>query len=382
MGAAIKHTNYDVINVPAPNGEWNQDDWIIRPIDGFGDQNLIRMLLATERPDALFLFTDPRFFGHIFNAEDEIHQVCPIVYWKVWDNDPFPFYNEHVFEAVDLFNCHSYKTYEMLKEHYPDKTNFIPHAIPTNIFFPMAEEKIEECKVGLLGEERKDHFIAFWANRNARRKMPGDVLASWKLFIDKLEKEEGHKKATLVMHTDPVDPEGPNLYEISNYFKLKDNVVFSTERVDFGKMNILHNIADAYFTISSNEGFGLGTLEAMMCAKPIIALKTGGLTRQVVDHRDGSENGIALEPEVRNLVGSQHVPYIYEDHISNETVANALWKMYKWGPEKRESVGKKALEYARSEFSLAETAKKWDETLWDTMKNWRYKRQRWTQMTL
>ena len=37
-------------------------------------------------------------------------------------------------------------------------------------------------------------------------------------------------------------------------------------------MNILHNIVDCYINISYAEGFGLGTLEAMQCGKPIIAL--------------------------------------------------------------------------------------------------------------
>lgn len=380
LGAAIKHGDYNIVNVPPnpedPNG-WNMGDWLIRPIDGFGDKNLMRLLLATEKPDAVFLFTDPRFFMQYFEIEDEIHQVCPITWWCVWDNDPYPSYNKPIYDSIDLMNCHSHKTYSMYVEHYPETTNFIPHAVPKEIFFPLKEEDITSAKIKVLGEDKKDDFVAIWINRNAKRKMPGDVIESWAIFVDNLEKEYGHRNATLLMHTDPMDQEGPNLFKIVEHFNLQRNVTFSTDRIGFPQMNVLHNIADTYFTISCNEGFGLGTLESMMTGTPIIALKTGGMIRQVIDHRDGSENGIALEPEVRNLVGSQLVPYIYEDHISNHTAAKALMQMYEYGNDKRKELGEKARQYAYHEFDLGNTVKNWDKTLWNCIETWKDRRKMW-----
>ncbi|HCT53552.1 MAG TPA: hypothetical protein DF712_13950, partial [Balneola sp.] len=114
------------------------------------------------------------------------------------------------------------------------------------------------------------------------------------------------------MHTEPLDSEGPNLFKVSEMLGIQDNVFFSRERVEFDQMNILYNISDFCINTSYAEGFGLSTLESMMAGTPIIAPKTGGLTRQVVDHRDGSENGVALDIDVKTLVGSQQVPYIYE----------------------------------------------------------------------
>lgn len=370
LGAAIKHNDYRTVKV--------NDDWIIRPIDGFGDKNMLRFLMATEKPDAIVLFTDPRFFMHVFEVEDEIHQMCPIAYYHVWDNDPWPDFNKAIYESVDLCNCHSYKTYSMVVDNYPRITNFVPHAVPEEIFHPIPEDVARKTKIEILGENKADDFVGFWVNRNARRKMPGDVIASWAKFVDKLESAYGHRDATLLMHTNPTDPEGPNLFKIVEYFGLTRNVAFSTDRVDFKQMNALHNISDFCINISCNEGFGLGTLEAMMCAKPIIALKTGGMTRQVEDHRDGSHNGIGLEPDVRNLVGSQLVPYIYEDHISNDKVANSIMEMYEWGSEKRKQIGQKALSYVKSEFSLQRTIEDWDKTLTETIATWKDYRKDWT----
>ncbi|HAI36647.1 MAG TPA: hypothetical protein DCM40_00100, partial [Maribacter sp.] len=93
--------------------------------------------------------------------------------------------------------------------------------------------------------------------------------------------------------------EGPNLLMTSEMLGLNDHVFFSNQRLDFDKMNILYNISDFCMNISYAEGFGLPTLEAMMAGVPIVAVKTGGLTRQVVDHRDGSENGAAIDVSVK-----------------------------------------------------------------------------------
>ena len=107
-------------------------------------------------------------------------------------------------------------------------------------------------------------------------------------------------------------------------------------------------------------------------------MKTGGLTRQVVDHRDGSENGIAIPVDVKTLVGSQTVPYIYEDYVSVESTAEALWKMYTLPPEERAALREKVYNYARSEFSLNATVQSWHETMLDTVQNWRERRSRWS----
>ena len=99
--------------------------------------------------------------------------------------------------------------------------------------------------------------------------------------------------------------------------------------------------------------------------------------RQVVDHRDGSENGFCLPVEFTSLVGSQNVPYIYEDYVSVETIADRMMKMYELGPEGREKLGNKALRYARSEFALENTVKRWDETLTELAQNWKKNYTRW-----
>jgi len=235
--------------------------------------------------------------------------------------------------------------------------------LPDNLFFQIDKQEIKNYKKMLLGEDREDHFVGIWVNRNAKRKRPSDLLVSWKLFLDELEKTEGHRKATLIMHTEPTDPEGPNLFRVTEHLGIQDNVFFSRERIDFEKMNVLYNISDFCINTSYAEGFGLSTLESMMTGTPIIAPKTGGLTRQVVDHRDGSENGVALEVDLKTLVGSQSVPFIYEDYVSNESFANAIKKIHDLSDNEKVKLSKKVKDYASSEFAYQDTIDDWHDSL-------------------
>ena len=96
LGGAIKHHDYTPIKV-APYNE----DWIIYPVDGYGDHEKIRSIIRNEKPDVLWFMTDPRFFGWLWEIEDEIRAIVPMVYYHVWDNYPAPHFNRKFYESND-----------------------------------------------------------------------------------------------------------------------------------------------------------------------------------------------------------------------------------------------------------------------------------------
>lgn len=375
FGAAMKHQDYRVKKV--------SDDFIIKPTDGFGDPDMLRLALATENPDMVLIFTDPRFFHWLFAMEDEIHQTCPIGYWHVWDNKPYPEFNDMYYEATDLLACHSHHTYEQIHPKYPEKTYFVPHTVPSDVYYEFTEDEKSRAKEKWL-PNKQDWFTGFWINRNARRKRPNDLLWAWSKFVDRLEQEEGHRKAVLLMHTDPFDQEGPNLLALREYFGLQDNVVFSTERIGFEQCNEYYNIADFTINVSHSEGFGLSTLESMMTGTPIIAPMTGGQTRQVIDHRTGGQNGIALPIEFQTMVGNQSVPYILEDYVSTDTIAEAILDMYniKQLPKGYRMLCDRVKEYANHEFNYENRIQQWDNLIEHTIQTWKTRYNRYNMEVL
>lgn len=358
LGGAIKHQNYNTIQV--------NEDYVIKPIDGFGNRDIVVSLLLQEQFDAVFIFTDPRQYIWLWEMEDEIKQVCPIVYWHVWDNDPYPKFNNTWYKGTELLNCISWKTYEMVKPHFPEKTNYIPHAWPKDMYFKMQDQQVSALKSQFFGP-KSNWFMPIWVNRNAHRKMPNDLLMGWKMFLDLLEEREGHRNAALIMHTNPTDIEGPNLQEVVNELGLRDNVAFSINPLNHNEMNQLYNMSDCVVNISKAEGLGLSILTGLQIGKPVIGLKTGGMTRQLIDYRDGFEHGVALEPVERSLIGSQMVPYIYEDIVGKKDLAEAFYKVYKYTPEEKELIGKRSMEYVNFEMNLDNVVAEWNRTLEDTI---------------
>ena len=66
------------------------EDWKIFPVEGYGNQQVLRSILRTEKPDVLWMMTDPRYWEFLWQIEDEIRPLMPIVYYHVWDNYPTP----------------------------------------------------------------------------------------------------------------------------------------------------------------------------------------------------------------------------------------------------------------------------------------------------
>ena len=55
----------------------------VYPVSGYGDPHLLRTIIGREEPDAIVHFTDPRFWGWLYNMEHELRQHLPILYYNI-----------------------------------------------------------------------------------------------------------------------------------------------------------------------------------------------------------------------------------------------------------------------------------------------------------
>ncbi len=357
FGGAIKHNDYKPQKV-----EKYGEDLVIYPVDGYGTQDSVRSMIRTERPDILWFMTDPRFFPWLWEIEDEIRSLIPMVYYHVWDNYPYPDFNKIWYESCDHIACISKLTYDIVQNVAPSvDSSYLPHAVDSTHFKPLSEEERKSIRKSAGFDEEK--FVIFWNNRNARRKHPGTLMFWFKEFLDKV----GHDKACLLMHTDPNDVNGPNLSAIIHKLGLTNGEVkFSTNKLDFPHMAAMYNMADVTVNISDAEGFGLATLESLSCGTPIIVNMTGGLQEQVTD----GENwfGVGLQPSSKSIIGSQDIPYIYEDRINGDEFISSLMKIYEMSSKKRRELGLKGEAHVKENYNFAKYCSNWDNLLKDVHK--------------
>jgi len=371
FGGAIQHPDH----TPQKTEAWG-DDWIIWPVDGYGTADQVRAMISQQKPDILWFMTDPRFYEWLWSIENEIRPQVPMVYYHVWDNYPYPNFNKPYYMSNDHVACISTLTHDILQTVAPEvDSSYIPHAVDTDIFYKLDDDDIAKFREDRMGPDGVDKVLFFWNNRNARRKQSGSLIYWFKAFLDKV----GHDKASLIMHTDPKDHNGQDLEHIINELGLiNGEVLFSKAKIEAPDLAAVYNMVDCTINISDAEGFGLATLESMACETPIIVNLTGGMKDQITD----GENvfGIGLEPTSKAVIGSQNVPYIYEDRLSEEAVVNALLEMYNKTPEERAALGHLGRESVLKKFNFQDYVERWDQLLmsihetkgsWDTREGYK-----------
>ena len=387
LGGAIKHPENGkrVDMKDAIKQETGKDgNLTIYPISGYGSQDLLRQILSIEKPDAILHYTDPRFWGWLYQMEHEIRQEMPIFYYNIWDDWPAPQYNQNFYECSDLIMNISKQTVAIVKEVSKNKPRtdwdctYLPHGVNKS-FYPISKfdkeyKKVEAIKNNLTDEDVE--FILFYNNRNIRRKMTSDVILAFKTFCDKLTPEQA-KKVCLLLHTQPIDDNGTNLPEVARVICPEYKVYFSDRKLETHELNYLFNLSDVTINIASNEGFGLGTCESLMAGTPIIVNVTGGLQDQcgfklndkyltaddyteiqsLHDWRKWENNKDLTHgewvkpvwPKTRALQGSPATPYIFDDRADWFDVSERIYEWYQMSNDDREKCGAIGREFVMNE---------------------------------
>ena len=384
VGAAIKHPEAGKIfdlsgDINAHTGI-NDSEVRVLPFDGYGNPDLVRQLLAAEKPDAIFIITDPRYWTWLFQIENEVRKQCPIVYLNIWDDYPAPRYNEPYYESCDLLMGISKQTVNINKlvlgKKAKDKIiSYVPHGLNHKVYFPITPDypkynEFLEFKKNLFGGKEYD-FVLHFNSRNIRRKQIPDTIWAYKQFADKLTLEQA-KKCAFLLHTQAVDGNGTDLPAVVDMLcgsgePGRYNIHFDTNKWDTEKMGWLYNSTDVQIQLTSNEGWGLSLTEAMLCGNPIIANVTGGMQDQM---RFENEKGLWIEfddqfpsnhrgtykkcgpwafpvfPSSISIQGSVPTPYIFDDRCEASDAAEQIFNVYNLGKEKRYEVGQLARQWA------------------------------------
>jgi glycosyltransferase involved in cell wall biosynthesis len=351
----------------------------IYPTDGYGSPELIRHMMQLEKPDAIMLITDPRYFEWLFSIENEIRKQCPIIYLNIWDDYPAPLYNKAFYESCDALLAISKQTKLINELVLGEKAEgkvieYVPHGLNEKHFYPIKEEnelkELERFKANLFGNDEKD-FVVFFNSRNIRRKQIPDTMLAFRYFLDRLPKEKAEKCA-LVLHTEVISEHGTDLEAVRKilFQNYPNAIYFSVNKLLPQQLNQLYNIADAQILLTSNEGWGLSLTEAILAGTVIIANVTGGMQDQMrFEDEDGNwwnptpqlpsnhtgklrKHGVwafPVYPTNRSIQGSPKTPYIFDDRCTSEDAADRIKHLYKMTREERKAFGARGREWALNE---------------------------------
>ncbi len=360
IGGAINHPEkgqrLDLSSDTNKNAGIEDASVMIYPTDGYGSIEFVRQIMQIEKPDAIMLFTDPRYWIWLFQHEREIRSQVPIIYLNIWDDLPYPLYNKPYYESCDTLFAISKQTeninHVVLGDKAKDKLiKYVPHGINEKYFHPVdkTSDDFKSFKKQVLGDNQFD-FIAFHNARNLRRKSTSDLILAFKTFLDTLPKQQADKCA-LIMHTDAIDDNGTDLPKVIEMLMgdKQKNIYISNQKINQSQLNYYYNLADITALISSNEGWGLSLTESMMAGTPILANVTGGMQDQMrFEDEDGNwikftekfgsnhlgkykKHGkwaFPVFPSNISLIGSPPTPYIFDDRADFRDVANQLASAY------------------------------------------------------
>ena len=381
IAGAIKHPDKGkrLDLSPSTNKEMGITDSsvLLYPTDGYGDPGLLREIINIEKPDAIMLFTDPRYFTYIFNMEHEIRKSIPITYLNIWDDYPAPMYNKPYYEACDLLMGISKQTVNINKIVLEgcDKNKifkYVPHGKNPNIYFPLTEETEDFINFKKeLFQGDSPEFVLLFNSRNIRRKQIPDTILAFRTFLDSLPKEEA-LKCRLILKTETVTDAGTDLDKVREYLLGEDYLntcIILENKFTEQQLNYLYNIADVQILLTSNEGWGLTITEAMLAGTPYIANVTGGMQDQMrfVDnegkwfepdtnipsnhrgtYKEHGEWAFPVYPTSRSIQGSPSTPYIFDDRCKWEDACDRIKEVYALSSEERKSRGLKGREWALS----------------------------------
>jgi glycosyltransferase involved in cell wall biosynthesis len=383
IAGAINHPEkgkrFDISTDTNTNTGLTDASVFLYPVDGYGNPDLIRQLIQIEKPDAIMLITDPRYFEWLFMIENEIRQEMPIIYLNIWDDYPAPLYNKAFYESCDALLAISKQTKLInelvLGEKAKNKViEYVPHGLNHEMYYPIEKEdelkELEAFKKQIFGNDEKD-FIVFFNSRNIRRKQIPDTMLAFRLFLDTLPKGKADKCA-MVMHTEIVSDHGTDLEAVRKVLfpKYPKAIYFSTNKLDNKQLNQLYNLADAQILLTSNEGWGLSLTEAILAGTVIIANVTGGMQDQMrfenehgnwftpspkipSNHTGRYKNhgswAFPVYPTNRSIQGSPKTPYIWDDRCTAEDAAARIGEVYAMDREMRKDLGKTGRHWAVNE---------------------------------
>lgn len=238
----------------------------------------------------------------------------------------FPTGCENILRRMNLPIAMAEFGQKQLKEVHGVDTEFIPHGVDENLFYPLNPNEKNHCK-NMFGVANK--FVVGVVARNQGRKMLDRTIKAFAQFCKK------RPDAVLLMHTDPYDnAQVFNMTGLIARYGIQNRVFFTGTNFykgfDYTEMNQVYNAMDVFLLTTSGEGFGIPIIEAMAAKVPVVATNYTTTKELVTDNLAGLSVRVAAE-----ITGSWEVERGIADIDNCVEALDALYE----DPEGRKIMG-------------------------------------------
>jgi len=222
------------------------------------------------------------------------------------------------------------------------EATFVPHGVDIKEYHPL-DKKTSRQAFSLNPEDFIIGIVAANNDEETRKAWDANFLAV-KYFLD--NNPDAKKDVKVVIHTDPTNERGRNLYELVDQVGIGEQVIWNDRyfasllTFPSSVMCKLYNCFDVFLLLSRREGFCIPALEAQACGVPCILNDFSALS----ERNDYGRVGWLVKPSALvysplNAITSIPDPY---------GGAKALEEAYN-NESKRKLYAKRSLEYARQQ---------------------------------
>jgi len=351
--------------VPFQPTEW--EGCQLWPVPGYGNQEHVRYFLDNEKPDVVLANADPRFFDYLFKMDNEIRRKCPLVFYHLWDDLPFPDYNMSAYNSCDHIICGSKFTHDLLTGHGDinnDSLSYVPIGFDPSTYYPLtAQEKSEFRKQfnANTGDAHADaKFIVGTIGRHMERKQLLSIMETFTAW------QKDKDDVLLFVHSPGADAGGSLEYALKMRYN-KHKIVFSNALPNQHPdtlVNKFYNLMDVFVNRSAAEGFGMPIAEAMLAETPAIAVDCPGPAGLITP-----DTGGLLPADIKPMSGNALIPYIQSRFVTDAKFMAALDDAYynKKGLQAKSSQCRARI---IKEFSLKQMQQGFEDALNDAITKW------------
>jgi glycosyltransferase involved in cell wall biosynthesis len=213
------------------------------------------------RPHAIIIVGDLLILGWLKRWREK-HSEIPIISYFPIDGIPMRVGEIPIAKAFDYTIVPSRFSQEQAKNE-DINADYIPHGVNIDTFKPQDMNTSRD-----YWNIIKDKFVFQYVSNNTQRKKVPRMLEAYAKYW----KED--KNTALWLHCIKHDSTGWFVPQLLNYYGI-NNACFTPYLDDLSvspdELSSIYNCSDLQITGSSGEGFGLPTVEAMACGKPIVA---------------------------------------------------------------------------------------------------------------